>query len=95
MRRSAFLGALDPEAEGDQLAETRLGADLYLRSFGAKTLSSYGLDADRVAEFPALDLAFLRSLRLSYETETHVFVHANLEPDLPLDPPPISPPTSG
>jgi serine/threonine protein phosphatase 1 len=34
---------------------------------------------------PASHLAFLRSCRNYYETEGHIFVHANYLPDLPLD----------
>lgn len=57
---------------------------LYLRSFGARTLASYGLDHLSAAAFPAADLEFLRACPTSYETEAHLFAHANALPDLPL-----------
>lgn len=58
--------------------------DLYLRSFGRRALESYGLDAQRYREFPSVDRAFLGDCVPSYETETHLFVHANADPQRSL-----------
>jgi 3',5'-cyclic AMP phosphodiesterase CpdA len=58
--------------------------DLYLRSFGHRALSSYGLDSKRYLEFPSEDRSFLADCAPSYETEAHLFVHANADPSRPL-----------
>jgi serine/threonine protein phosphatase 1 len=50
---------------------------------GIATLQSYG-DVDDPGEIPAEHIRFLRSCRLSFETETHLFVHANYQADRPL-----------
>jgi serine/threonine protein phosphatase 1 len=61
----------------------------WLECGGADTLRSYGwtLGTGRFLAdwFPSPHLAFLKSCRPYYETETHVFVHAGIVPDLPLD----------
>ena len=49
---------------------------------GAATLASYG--ARGFDDVPAEHWAFLEEERLYLETDDHVFVHANLDPDLPL-----------
>jgi len=54
--------------------------DLYLRSFGRRALDSYGLDSQRYLEFPSEDRSFLAACEPSYETEAHLFVHANADP---------------
>lgn len=54
--------------------------DLYLRSFGRRALESYGLDAAGYREFPERDRRFLAECLPSYETEAHLFVHANALP---------------
>jgi serine/threonine protein phosphatase 1 len=54
----------------------------WLYSGGAPMLDSYGsasLDA-----IPAEHIAFIRSFRPYYETESHIFLHANYLADLPL-----------
>lgn len=56
---------------------------LFWRSCGgAATLASYG---GSLANVPIDHLVFLRGLRLFYETEGFLFVHANYHPELPLD----------
>jgi serine/threonine protein phosphatase 1 len=71
-----------------------LGIDpLWLSYGGNTTLLSYGIDAkddiDReqvLAKIPQLHWKFLEEDCLPYyETEEHIFVHANLDPDLPLE----------
>lgn len=48
---------------------------------GAETIESYGGDPEQV---PAAHLDFLESGLPYFETETEIFVHADLEPDVPL-----------
>ncbi len=54
----------------------------WLACGGAATLASYGVD--QPALVPAEHLAFLRRLKPFFETDTHLFVHANYRPKLPL-----------
>jgi serine/threonine protein phosphatase 1 len=48
---------------------------------GQETLASYGGQLDNI---PPEHLVFLRGLRPFFETPTHMFVHANYDPDRPL-----------
>lgn len=58
--------------------------DLWLTLGGEKTLSSY--PGGELPSVPEAHWLFLeRSCVDSYETDTHIFVHAHLEPDLPVD----------
>ncbi len=50
---------------------------------GEMTLSSY--DASECSGIPAEHWEFLESCRPSHETETHIFVHANLDAYVPVD----------
>lgn len=50
---------------------------------GGATLESYGPGG--FDDVPEAHWEFLRTGRLFTETETHIFVHANLEPDVELD----------
>jgi serine/threonine protein phosphatase 1 len=74
-----FLAALN----GD-----RRGLSNLLDMGGRPTLASYGAgritEAD-LARVPADHVAFLRSCRDSYETESHIFAHAQYEPERPMD----------
>lgn len=54
----------------------------WLRYGGQETLDSYGGGYDRV---PDSHWAFLESGRKYWETETEIFIHANLEPGVPLE----------
>lgn len=54
----------------------------WLHCGGAATLESYGGD---VADIPEAHVSFIRSCRNYYETDTHFFLHANYDPQLPLD----------
>jgi serine/threonine protein phosphatase 1 len=55
---------------------------------GVATLSSYGaqrVTAADLARIPAEHIAFLERCREYYETDTHIFVHAQYEPDLAME----------
>lgn len=55
----------------------------FLVNGGTMTLTSYRQD-DKV-RVPQEHIDFLRGLRLLFETPEHVFVHAGLRPEIPLD----------
>ena len=50
---------------------------------GGATMSSY--DAERFSDVPESHWAFLEATLPFYETVDHIFVHANLDAELPLD----------
>jgi Calcineurin-like phosphoesterase len=50
---------------------------------GAATISSYRCGGT-LRDIPAEHIEFLRRCRDFFETDTHLFVHANYDPDLPL-----------
>lgn len=58
----------------------------YLLNGGQTTLDSYLSKTDRSGSFPIPTdhMAFFKSLRLYYETEAYIFVHAGLRPKVPL-----------
>lgn len=58
--------------------------DLYpwLGFGGQQTMDSYGGHPDQI---PPEHLDFIRACPKHYETDTHLFVHANYEHDLPLE----------
>jgi serine/threonine protein phosphatase 1 len=61
---------------------SRLMLRQWLKFGGQATLDSYGpLGVDSV---PRAHWAFLESCRLHFETETHLFVHANYDPTRPM-----------
>jgi serine/threonine protein phosphatase 1 len=51
---------------------------------GLATLASYGLTSDQAQEIPAEHRAFLESCLPWYETETHLFAHALIDPKKPM-----------
>ena len=55
---------------------------------GLATLKSYGPDLD-LSRIPAEHFAFLESCPDFHETPTHIFVHANYDPDLPMAAQPV------
>jgi serine/threonine protein phosphatase 1 len=55
---------------------------------GIATLDSYGPGRD-IRLIPEAHLQFLADCRDFYETETHIFVHANYFPDVPMDEQPV------
>ncbi len=56
----------------------------WLMMAGEETLESYGAKAGMSA-IPAAHFRFLASCRPYFETETHFFVHARYDSELPLD----------
>lgn len=67
-----LLAARDDEVE----------RDAWLRYGGAETLASYG--AASLEGLPAADIEWILQGADGFETATHLFVHANYLPDLPL-----------
>ena len=61
----------------------RDGVLFWLRFGGDATLASY--EAESPEDIPVEHLVFLDSTLPYFETENHLFVHANLLPDVPLD----------
>ncbi len=55
----------------------------WLACGGAATLESYGSGA-RVSDVPPDHVAFMHKCRDFYETDTHIFVHANYRPGVPM-----------
>ena len=55
--------------------------DFWLSHGGSQTLASYG---GRVENIPPTHLTFLSHCQKSHETETHLFLHANYVPQIPL-----------
>lgn len=62
----------------------KLPLDALLSMHGEATLASYGYQGSRNVVPPA-HAAFLANCRLIYETNEHLFVHANYAPNKPLD----------
>jgi serine/threonine protein phosphatase 1 len=56
----------------------------WLRVGGLATLDSYGPSAD-LGDLPADHLEFLTGCVPYFETEDHIFLHANYHPDVPLE----------
>lgn len=54
----------------------------WLYNGGQETLDAYGGDLE---DIPASHIDFIRSCVRYYETERHIFVHANYVPNLPLE----------
>jgi serine/threonine protein phosphatase 1 len=66
----------------------------WLRMGGTATLASYGaavdsFDVTDIKLIPPAHTAFLERCLPYYETETHIFLHANYDPNLELDEQPI------
>ena len=55
----------------------------WLRCVGTSTLQSYGSDSDFTL-IPESHLDFLQSCVRFFETDDHIFVHANYKPHLPM-----------
>jgi serine/threonine protein phosphatase 1 len=52
---------------------------------GLATLGSYGAGWGELDRIPEAHYEFLRSCVPAFETRTHLFLHAQYEPDLPLE----------
>ena len=76
----------------DLPAERRSIAKIWLANGGIATLQSYGLDdsgdldrlAGRIAETLPDHIAALRAADWLVETDSHVFVHGGIDPDMPI-----------
>lgn len=55
---------------------------MWIGSGAIATLDSYG---GSLSDIPQDHIEFLKSLRDYWQTETHIFVHANVEPNTPLE----------
>ncbi len=74
----------------EQMLELYLsGADRssFLANGGHATLSSYSKDisSEEANPIPSAHLDFFANLRLSYETDQYIFVHAGLKSNIPLE----------
>ena len=56
----------------------------WLNCGGDAALDSYG-SSGRLGLIPRSHIQFLESCRLYFETDTHIFLHANYKPDVPLE----------
>src|SRR5262245_13698118 len=63
--------------------------DKWLRCGGTETLRSYGYQSDHVprldALIPSSHQEFIAACQPYYETDTHLFVHAGVVAELPID----------
>ena len=64
--------------------EGRSDFRFWMECGGSICLDSYG-STGRMDLIPPEHVAFLQSCRAYFETDRHFFVHANYEPDVPLD----------
>ena len=56
--------------------------EFWMHCGGAETLESYG---GVVESIPESHIEFIEQCALAYESDQHVFVHANYQPDCPID----------
>jgi serine/threonine protein phosphatase 1 len=68
--------------------ESRTERDYWFKFGGQQTLDSYGVAAP--SDIPREHLAFVRTARDFYQTDTHIFVHANYWPNRPMHDQPIT-----
>jgi serine/threonine protein phosphatase 1 len=78
--RLVFILGNHEETILDAVREPDAYLDIWMTWGGRSTLDSY----EGLAKIPASHIEFLKSGLPFWETESHIFVHANLEPDLPL-----------
>lgn len=75
----------DDEPDGEETEKQATGRasglEFWKQCGGAATLASYG---GSVESIPREHVEFIRQCGLAYETETHIFVHANYDPELDL-----------
>jgi len=64
--------------------EGKSDLQFWLNCGGDSALDSYGSNG-RLSLIPREHFAFIERCRLCYETETHIFAHANYQPDLPMN----------
>lgn len=75
-----FLDAIEPP--GKATLSGFEGRSLWMAVGGVATLQSY--DVEDPSAIPRAHIDFLRRCRRSFETGTHIFVHANYDPARPL-----------
>ena len=71
---------------------TGIYEDIFIRNGGSKTIDSYakhGYDLDRFSDYterfmPNKHWKFFINLKYYYETEDYIFVHAGIDPNLPM-----------
>ena len=64
--------------------DSRSELQFWLNCGGIATLDSYG-DTGRLNLIPSAHIRFLERCVSHFETDSHIFVHANYKPDCPLD----------
>lgn len=62
----------------------RSGFRFWFKSGGDTVLDSYGTTS-QLDLIPSSHFQFLKSCRPYFETDTHVFIHANYKPEVPLE----------
>ena len=72
----------------EMMRETLRGDPLHHRAWmmfgGLATLASYGLTLDQCQQIPPSHRDFLESCHPWYETDTHLFAHATVDPKKPM-----------
>ena len=66
------------------VVDGQLPPDDWLRCGGQATVDSYGESEPGVPALPREQESFLRRCEPYYETDTHLLLHANYDPQLPL-----------
>lgn len=74
----------------DALAGQAQAFSIWMRMGGGSTLLSYGaspggVTRNELGRIPAEHVAFLKRCRAFLETESHIFLHAKYDPQLPMD----------
>ena len=64
--------------------DSKVACQEWLEFGGITTLDSYG-GLGQINHVPENHFQFLQSCRSWFETDTHIFLHANYDPALPLD----------
>jgi serine/threonine protein phosphatase 1 len=67
------------------IVDEQMPPDDWLRFGGAATVASYGEAAPGVPVLPPEHESFIRRCESYYETDTHILLHANYDPQLPMD----------
>jgi serine/threonine protein phosphatase 1 len=93
--RPNFAPQVDLLGNHEQMMMAALAGDRgdgahWLDNGGQETLLSYrappgGVAVSRLEDLPSDHAAWLEALAWSYETATHIFVHAGIPPDMTLD----------
>jgi serine/threonine protein phosphatase 1 len=84
-RRCRLIPILGKYDQKLREARSRQHPATWIGMGGIGTLDSYGPGRD-IWQIPETHFRFVEGCRDFYETETHIFVHANHLPDLPMRP---------